>query len=197
MSAVTTSEADSSLRATQRPLKDGYLSDPSLTLATFASTCTLDSNLPLTCSVSAGQATKKVAGLHRMAGGTAGAGIEDNNNANSNLEQACSGDTLLESLVACFGVTLRAVATGLVIQIHSSSIRVQGDLDFRGTMSVRNLDGSSVPISFRRVQLDVELDTDPQVGDKIDTLVRLSKKYRVVLQTISNGTKVDINVETL
>ncbi|KAK6383850.1 hypothetical protein LTS17_003142 [Exophiala oligosperma] len=175
--------AANTLRAKQKPLKDKYRSDPSSALVTLSSSGSLDpTSTSLTCSLAAGQAARKVAGLHKAAGG-------EGFDASGEL---CSGDMLLESLVACFGVTVRAVATSLGIPMNRGSVTVEGDLDFRGTMGIKDSDGNAVPVGFKNIRLIVQLDVDEEHKSKVDKLIELSERYCVVLQTIRNG----VNVET-
>lgn len=153
------------LRAQQAPLKDQYRNTPSSALLTLQSSGTLDAT-SIACTLSSGSAIAsakaKVAGLHPAAGG-------DDPAVSGEL---CSGDMLLEALVACAGVTLKAVATAMGIEIKSGVVRAQGDLDFRGTLGV----DKGAPVGF-------ELDTDAEEG-KVEKLVGLTERYCVVLQTI-------------
>lgn len=182
MSDAATAAANT-LRAKQKPLKDQYRSDPSTALVTLSSSGNLDpTSTSLTCSLSAGQAARKVAGLHQAAGG-------EGFDASGEL---CSGDMLLESLVACFGVTVRAVATSLGIPTNNGTITAEGDLDFRGTMGIKDPEGNAVPVGFKTIRLIVRLDVDEEHKSKVDKLVELSERYCVVLQTIRTG----VNVET-
>lgn len=175
-------KAAESLRSKQKPLKDKYRSDPSSALVTLSSSGTLDpTSTSLTCSLSTGAAARKVAGLHKAAGG-------EGFDASGEL---CSGDMLLESLVACFGVTVRAVATSLGIPIHDGSITTEGDLDFRGTMGIKDPDGNPVPVGFKKIRLIVRLDVDEENKSKVDKLIELSERYCVVLQTIKGGVQVE------
>ena len=99
--------------------------------------------------------------------------------------QACSGDMLLEALAACAGVTLRAVATALDIPLRGGTVYVEGDLDFRGTLGL----SKEVPVGFQVIRLKLDLDTDAS-GDQLDTLLKLTERYCVVLQTIRSATPV-------
>ena len=167
--------ASNTLRAKQKPLKDKYRSDPSSALVTLSSSGSLDpTSTSLTCSLSTGAAARKVAGLHQAAGG-------EGFDASGEL---CSGDMLLESLVACFGVTVRAVATSLGIPLNGGSIMVEGDLDFRGTMGVKDSDGNAVPVGFKKIRLITRLEMDDEYKSKAETLIQLSQRYCVVLQTL-------------
>jgi len=151
------------LRALQAPLKERYKQEPASALVTFKTQGALDVGR-VACTVETTHGTA-VAGLHPAAGGT-GADI-------------CSGDMLLEALVACAGVTLRAVATAMEIPLRAGTIRAEGDVDFRGTLGVDR----TVPVGFRAIRLVVELDTDaPQ--EKIDKLLQLTERYCIVFQTL-------------
>jgi uncharacterized OsmC-like protein len=126
----------------------------------------------LTCKIETGQALVE-AGLHPATGGD---GLS-----------ACSGDMLLEGLVACAGVTLRAVATALGINLRDATIRAEGDLDFRGTLGV----SKEVPVGFQRIRLDFDLDTDAS-EEQLAALLRLTERYCVVYQTLNQPSKIDI-----
>ncbi|KIW75464.1 hypothetical protein Z517_10205 [Fonsecaea pedrosoi CBS 271.37] len=180
--ADAATRAAETLRSKQKPLKDKYRSDPSSALVTLSSSGTLDpTSTSLTCSLSSSTAARKVAGLHRAAGG-------EGFDASGEL---CSGDMLLESLVACFGVTVRAVATSLGIPINNGTITAEGDLDFRGTMGIKDPEGNPVPVGFTTIRLIVRLDVDQENKSKVDKLVELSERYCVVLQTIKGGVRVE------
>jgi uncharacterized OsmC-like protein len=155
------------LRAMQAPIKDRYKSDPDAALITLKAKGTLDDS-HIACKVETGRALA-VAGLHPATGGS---GLE-----------LCSGDMLLEALVACAGVTLKAVSTALAIPLKSAAVSAEGDLDFRGTLGV----AKDAPVGFREIRLRFDVDTDvPQ--DKLDQLLKLTERYCVVYQTISKGT---------
>ncbi|HXF90049.1 MAG TPA: OsmC family protein [Xanthobacteraceae bacterium] len=161
------------LRALQAPLKERYRSEPGAALITLKARGTLD-DAKIACKVETGRALA-VAGLHPATGGS---GLE-----------LCSGDMLLEALVACAGVTLKAVATALAIPIKSGTVAAEGDLDFRGTLGV----AKDAPVGFREIRLRFELDTDaPQ--DKLDQLLKLTERYCVVYQTIRSGPPVNIGL---
>ncbi|KAK7890378.1 hypothetical protein LTR67_008264 [Exophiala xenobiotica] len=167
MSDAATAAANT-LRAKQKPLKDQYRSNPSTALVTLSSSGNLDpTSTSLTCSLSAGQAARKVAGLHQAAGGE---GFDAS---------------------ACFGVTVRAVATSLGIPINNGTITAEGDLDFRGTMGIKDPQGNAVSVGFKTIRLIVRLDVDEEHKSKVDKLVELSERYCVVLQTIRNGVTVE------
>jgi uncharacterized OsmC-like protein len=162
------------LRAMQAPIKDRYKSDPGAALITLKAKGTLDDS-NIACKVETGRALA-VAGLHPATGGS---GLE-----------LCSGDMLLEALVACAGVTLKAVSTALAISLKSGTVSAEGDLDFRGTLGV----DKEAPVGFRQIRLRFDVDTDaPQ--DKLDQLLKLTERYCVVYQTIRNGPPVDIRLQ--
>ena len=154
------------LRAMQAPIKDRYKTDADAALITLKAKGTLD-DTNIACKVETGRALA-VAGLHPATGGS---GLE-----------LCSGDMLLEALVACAGVTLKAVATALDIPLKSGTVSAEGDLDFRGTLGV----AKDAPVGFREIRLSFDVDTDaPQ--DKLDQLLKLTERYCVVFQTIKSG----------
>jgi uncharacterized OsmC-like protein len=153
------------LRALQAPLKQRYRDDSDAALVTLQATATLDQGI--SCSVQTGRAIA-VAGLHPATGGDG--------------SLLCSGDMLLEALVACAGVTLRAVATSLGIAVRSGRVRAEGDLDFRGTLGVDR----EVPAGFSAVRLHFDLDSDAD-EEQLATLRRLTERYCVVYQTLANG----------
>ena len=153
------------LREAQEPLKERYRHDPAAALVTLRATGTLGAGI--TCSVATGRALVE-AGLHPATGGD---GLS-----------LCSGDMLLEALVACAGVTLCAVATSLEIDIASGLVRAEGDLDFRGTLAVSR----EVPVGFRAIRLAFELETDA-TEERLETLLRLTERYCVVYQTLATG----------
>ena len=162
------------LRALQAPLKERYKQEPASALVTFKTQGALDVGR-VACTLETTHGTA-VAGLHPAAGGT-GADI-------------CSGDMLLEALVACAGVTLRAVATAMEIPLRAGTIRAEGDVDFRGTLGVDR----TVPVGFRAIRLAVELDTDaPQ--EKIDKLLQLTERYCIVFQTL--GAKPEMSLKAV
>src|SRR4051812_46923666 len=164
------SNMDSSqLKNLQAPLKQKYQDDPSSAVVTLKASGRLDAP-GVSCRVETGRALIE-AGLHPATGGT---GL-----------QACSGDMLLEALAACAGVTLRAVATALEIPIQGGSVEVEGDLDFRGTLGV----SKEVPVGFQSIRLSLKLDTDAG-QEQLDTLLKLTERYCVVLQTIRSATPV-------
>lgn len=151
------------LRARQEPLKEYYRDDPAAALVTLEADASLDEGV--SCSVSTGQAMAR-AGLHPASGGDG--------------TQLCSGDMLLQALVACAGVTLRAVATSLDVPVTAGTVRAEGDLDFRGTLAV----SKEAPVGFRDIRLSFDLETDAS-DEQLDTLLRLTERYCVVLQTLT------------
>jgi uncharacterized OsmC-like protein len=162
------------LRAMQAPIKDRYKSDPGAALITLKAKGSLDDQ-NIACKVETGRALA-VAGLHPATGGS---GME-----------LCSGDMLLEALVACAGVTLKAVSTALAIPLKSGTVSAEGDLDFRGTLGV----DKEAPVGFRQIRLRFDVETDaPQ--DKLDQLLKLTERYCVVYQTIAKGPPVDIKMQ--
>ena len=162
------------LRALQAPIKERYKADPAAAVITLKAKGSIE-NEGLTCKVETGRALA-VAGLHPATGGS---GME-----------LCSGDMLLEALVACAGVTLKAVSTALDIPLKSANVFAEGDLDFRGTLGV----AKDAPVGFAQIRLRFDLDTDaPQ--DKLDQLLKLTERYCVVYQTICSGPPVEITLK--
>ena len=157
------------LRALQAPLKEQYKENPGTAHVTLRASGRLDGS-GVTCRVETGRALVE-AGLHSATGGT---GL-----------QACSGDMLLEALAACAGVTLRAVATALEIPIQGGAVEVEGDLDFRGTLGV----SKEVPVGFQAIRMNLKLDTNA-TQEQLDTLLKLTERYCVVLQTLRSATPV-------
>jgi uncharacterized OsmC-like protein len=160
------------LQRIQTPLKERYRDEPAAALVTLEADGTLDEGR-VACSVSTGRALVE-AGLHPATGGTG--------------MLACSGDMLLEALVACAGVTLRAVATSLGLEV-SGTVHAEGDLDFRGTLGVAKDEG--VPVGFQRIRLRFELD-HAESGEAIERLMRLTERYCVVYQTLAGGVPVAV-----
>ena len=161
------------LRATQGPIKERYRREPEAALITLRADGTLDDD-ELACSVATGRELVK-AGLHPATGGS------------STL--ACSGDMLLQALVACAGVTLRSVATSLEIPV-SGAVTAEGDLDFRGTLGVAS--DAGVPVGFGAIRLRFDLDSDA-TEEQLDTLIRLTERYCVVYQTLAGGVEVSVS----
>ncbi len=158
------------LQALQAPLKEQYRAEPGSAVVTLRAEGTLGQE-SVTCSVATGRALVE-AGLHPATGGT---GL-----------QACSGDMLLEALVACAGVTLRAVATSLEIPV-SGTLRAEGDLDFRGTLGVDR----EAPVGFTAIRLTFDLQHDAS-EEQLERLLRLTERYCVVFQTLTAGVQVDV-----
>jgi uncharacterized OsmC-like protein len=161
------------LKAIQAPLKQAYREDASRAVITLRAKGLVDDG-SIACKVETGRALR-TAGLHPATGGT---GME-----------LCSGDMLLEALVACAGVTLKAVATALEFQLASAAVEAEGDLDFRGTLGV----AKEAPVGFRSIRLVFDLETDePQ--ERIETLLKLTERYCVVLQTINSKPHLAVSV---
>jgi uncharacterized OsmC-like protein len=150
------------LRSIQKPLKEGYREKPETALVTLKAQGRVGENI--TCNIQTGKALVE-AGLHPATGGTGLA--------------VCSGDMLLEALVACAGVTLSAVATGLGIELREGIVRAEGDLDFRGTLGV----SKETPVGFQKIRLFFDLDTQAS-EEQLATLLRLTERYCVVFQTL-------------
>jgi uncharacterized OsmC-like protein len=151
------------LRSIQGPIKERYEEEPDAALVTLRASGSLGDGI--TCSVETGRAIAE-AGLHPASGGDG--------------TQLCSGDMLLEALVACAGVTLRAVATSLGIDVEEGTVCAEGDLDFRGTLAV----GREAPVGFRSIRLSFELESDAD-EEELATLLKLTERYCVVLQTLA------------
>jgi uncharacterized OsmC-like protein len=163
------------LRALQAPLKERYRAEPDAAVITLRAAGELDEQ-NVACSVATGRAIVE-AGLHPASGGTG--------------MLACSGDMLLQALVACAGVTLTSVATALGIQVDGT-VHAEGDLDFRGTLGVAK--GEDVPVGFRAIRLRFELEDDAADDAQFAKLIELTERYCVVFQTLSGG--VPVQVET-
>ncbi len=161
------------LRALQAPFKERYRQEPHSALITLKARGSLDDQ-SVACKVETGRALA-VAGLHPATGGS---GLE-----------LCSGDMLLEALVACAGVTLKAVSTALEIPIRSGTVVAEGDLDFRGTLGV----AKDAPVGFAQIRLRFEVETDAP-ADKLDQLLKLTERYCVVYQTIRSGPPVEVTL---
>jgi uncharacterized OsmC-like protein len=159
------------LKSLQAPVKERYRQEPKAALITLRAEGKIGEGV--TCNVATGKALVE-AGLHPATGG--------------NGLSACSGDMLLESLVACAGVTLRAVATALEISLRDATVRAEGDLDFRGTLAV----SKEVPVGFQQIRLRFDLDTDAS-DEQLATLLRLTERYCVVYQTLARPPKIDIS----
>jgi uncharacterized OsmC-like protein len=160
------------LRELQAPLKERYKKEPGAAVITLKARGMLDEGI--SCKVETGRAIA-VAGLHPATGGSG--------------HELCSGDMLLEALVACAGVTLRAVATAYGIDIKSGSVEAEGDLDFRGTLGV----DKEAPVGFRAIRLTFNLDTDAS-KENLDKLLSTTERYCVVLQTIKKGVAAEARI---
>ncbi|MGZ8300807.1 MAG: OsmC family protein [Rhodoplanes sp.] len=161
------------LRALQAPIKERYKADPETARITLRAQGRLDETA-IACKVETGRALA-IAGLHPATGGS---GLE-----------LCSGDMLLEALVACAGVTLKAVSTALAIPLKSATVSAEGDLDFRGTLGV----AKDAPVGFAQIRLRFDVATDaPQ--EQLDQLLKLTERYCVVYQTIRSGPPVDVRL---
>jgi uncharacterized OsmC-like protein len=169
MLTSTPMDADT-LRALQAPLKQQYRDDPGSAVVTLRASG--EATEALSCKVETGRALVE-AGLHPATGGDG--------------TLACSGDMLLEALVACAGVTLRAVATAIGVDLRGARITAEGDLDFRGTLGV----SKEAPVGFRDLRLHFELDTEADDAKRAD-LIRLTERYCVVLQTLRRPPPVSV-----
>ena len=157
------------LRSMQAPLKEEYKSRPEAAYITLSAEGSLDEGI--TCNVNTGKALAS-AGHHPATGGT-GLNI-------------CSGDMLLQALVACSGVTMNAVATAIGVEIKSGIVKAEGDLDFRGTLGV----SKEVPVGFQNIRLNFELDTDAS-EEQLASLIKLTERYCVVYQSLINSPKIE------
>jgi uncharacterized OsmC-like protein len=160
------------LRALQAPLKQRYREEPQSALITLRAEGSLNDRVA--CSVATGQAIVE-AGLHPATGGT---GVE-----------ACSGDMLLQALVACAGVTLTAVATALGVKLRVGRVTAEGDLDFRGTLGVAR----DARVGFKQIRLLIELDSDA-APDERARLLELTERYCVVYQTLCHGSQMSMKI---
>jgi uncharacterized OsmC-like protein len=162
------------LRAVQQPLKDAYRNDPREAVVTLRAHGELGDE-EISCSVATGKALA-VAGLHPASGGDG--------------SLVCSGDMLLQALVACAGVTLRAVATSLQIPITGGTVHAEGDLDFRGTLAV----SKDAPVGFTSIRLGFDLDTEAS-DEQVATLLRLTERYCVVYQTLAHPARLAVSAD--
>jgi uncharacterized OsmC-like protein len=158
------------LRSIQAPLKDRYRVEPDAALVTLRASGALDSS-SIACKVETGRALA-AAGLHPATGGSG--------------RELCSGDMLLEALVACAGVTLKAVATSIGVEVRAGRVLAEGDLDFRGTLGVAR----DAPVGFASIRLSFELDTDAS-ETQLETLLKLTERYCVVLQTLRRPPEIE------
>ena len=163
------------LRAVQQPLKDAYRADPQQAVITLRARGKLDEQA-IACSVDTGRALA-VAGLHPATGGDG--------------SLACSGDMLLQALVACAGVTLRAVATSLQVPVRGGTVRAEGDLDFRGTLGV----SKEAPVGLTAIRLSFDLDTDAS-DEQLATLLSLTERYCVVYQTLARPARLEAAISS-
>lgn len=159
------------LRSAQAPLKQRYRENPEAAMITLRAQGRIGEGV--SCSIETGKALV-VAGLHPATGGSG--------------QAACSGDMLLEALVACAGVTLNAVATALGIDLRDASLEAEGDLDFRGTLGL----SKDVPVGFQNIRLQFTLDTDAS-DEQLDTLLRLTERYCVVFQTLAQAPQLAVS----
>ncbi len=162
------------LKSLQAPLKQKYRDHPAAALLTMRAEGRIAQGIA--CKVQTGKALVE-AGLHPATGGD---GLS-----------ACSGDMLLQALVACAGVTLRAVATAIGVRVAGGSVRAEGDLDFRGTLGV----DKEAPVGFREIRLAFDLDSDAD-EEQLASLIKLTERYCVVYQTLKNGPPVDLSLRT-
>ena len=162
------------LRAMQAPIKARYKDDPKAGLITLKAKGSLDET-NIACKVETGRALA-IAGLHPATGGS---GLD-----------LCSGDMLLEALVACAGVTLKAVSTALEIPLRSATVSAEGDLDFRGTLGV----AKDAPVGFAQIRLRFDVSTDTS-QEKLDQLLKLTERYCVVYQTIKSGPPIEVTLK--
>lgn len=163
------------LREIQAPLKSRYKMEPEAAVITLKAEGTLGLD-GVACSVDTGRAMVE-AGLHPATGGDG--------------SQACSGDMLLEALVACAGVTMKAVATALDIPIRGGTVRAEGNLDVRGTLGV----DKSAPVGFRDIRLDFDVDTDAS-ADELQKLLSLTERYCVIYQTVKNSAELSVSIDS-
>ena len=161
------------LRTLQAPLKQQYRDDPEAAVITLKASGSLGEGI--SCSVDTGRALAE-AGLHPATGGDG--------------SQLCSGDMLLEALAACAGVTLRAVATSIGVDVRGGKVLAEGDLDFRGTLGV----DKAAPVGFRDIRLSFELDTDAD-DEQLAALLKLTERYCVVYQTLNHGPELNVTLE--
>jgi uncharacterized OsmC-like protein len=164
----------SALKEMQAPIKQRYREDPQAAVVTLKAEGEIGEGM--SCKVATGKALVE-AGLHPATGGSG--------------MQACSGDMLLEALVACAGVTLAAVATALEIPLRAGKVSAEGDLDFRGTLGV----AKDAPVGFKNIRLRFELDTEAS-AEQLATLQKLTERYCVVYQTLRQPPAIDVRIQT-
>jgi uncharacterized OsmC-like protein len=160
------------LRSLQAPLKERYREQPEAAMVTLSASGELGEGV--SCSVETGRALAE-AGLHPLTGGDG--------------SLLCSGDMLLEALVACAGVTLRAVSTSIGLSVPAGRVRAEGDLDFRGTLGVDR----DAPVGFKAIRLSFELETDAD-EEQLATLKKLTERYCVVYQTLAGGGELSTSI---
>lgn len=158
------------LKSLQAPLKQKYLNQPETAMITLKANARIGEGI--TCKIETGKALVE-AGLHPATGGDG--------------HSLCSGDMLLEALVACAGVTLRAVATAIGVTLHDATISAEGDLDFRGTLGV----SKDAPVGFKSIRLQFALDSDGD-EEQLASLMKLTERYCVVYQTLSNASGISV-----
>jgi uncharacterized OsmC-like protein len=161
------------LKTLQAPLKEKYREQPGTAVITLKAQGKIGEGI--SCKVETGRAVIE-AGLHPATGGTG--------------QLACSGDLLLEALVACAGVTLQAVATAIGVELKAGTIKAEGDLDFKGTLGV----SKEVPVGFKAIRLSFNLNTDA-TSDQLQSLFKLTERYCVVYQTLAKGVGIEMNIE--
>ena len=163
------------LRSLQAPLKEAYREEPQKALITLKAKGRIGEGI--TCKIETGRALAE-AGLHEAAGG--------------NGLTLCSGDMLLEALVACAGVTLNSVATAIGVELRDAVVRAEGDLDFRGTLAV----SKEAAVGFQGIRLFFDLDTDAS-DEQLDSLIRLTERYCVVYQTLQHSPNIAVERTSL
>ena len=163
------------LRATQAPIKERYKADPKAAIITLKAKGSID-NEGIACKVETGRALA-IAGLHPATGGS---GLE-----------LCSGDMLLEALVACAGVTLKSVSTAIEVPLKTGLVTAEGDLDFRGTLAV----SKEADVGFKAIRLNFDLDTDA-TPEQLESLLRLTRRYCVVYQTLEKPAQLTVGLDS-
>jgi uncharacterized OsmC-like protein len=162
------------LKALQAPLKERYRAEPASAIITLKAQGKIGDGI--SCKVETGRAVVE-AGLHPATGGTG--------------MLACSGDLLLEALVACAGVTLQAVATAIGVEIKNGTVKAEGDLDFKGTLGV----SKEVPVGFTAIRLGFNLDSNA-TAEQMESLAKLTERYCVVYQTLAKGVKIETQFQS-
>jgi uncharacterized OsmC-like protein len=159
------------LKSLQAPLKEKYKENPESAIITLKAEGSLGEGV--TCNIETGKKLAAVAGLHPATGGS---GME-----------LCSGDMLLEALAACAGVTMKAVATAIGIEIKSGRVIAEGDIDFRGTLAV----AKDAPVGFKEIRLSFKLDTNAS-EEQLGSLLKLTERYCVVYQTLKSAPELNV-----